>query len=554
MKKLSCFVLLSLILIPSLVSAAGLTRLTADSRITSVTVYPDRALVSRVASFSFKPGVYLVAFENLPALLQDDSVQVKGSGSAGAIVSGIEIKRVFLDHSGDGRVQELDKQIHDLELRSGSLDSKKSGFVAQKAFIESIRVAWSERISRELAVGRPTSAELSDATSFIGLQVTKTEEQSREVDAEKKNIADKIESLRRKRNEIAGSGKKESKNVEALVEITREGSLVLELAAVTLRAGWTPVYDARLTANAAMVDFVFRAMVRQQTGEDWTNVKLTLSTARPAAGGAPPELKPWHISLYQPSPSMGRSSGFRAVAAESMMSSDMMMANKTASSRDAMAAEEAAVFETSSVASEQTSVVFNVPRQLDIPSDNSGHFVVVAMERFPVSTEYVAAPKLSPYVFLNAEVTNQASYPLLPGKVSAFVGSTFTGASYLKKIAAGEKFDLFFGADEQVTVTREEEKQRGEAGIFGSNKINYRYRIALENFRKTPVTVKLLDQLPLAGNEEIGVSLANPSQKPDEMKSDGSMMWNISLKAGEKRNLDFGILVEYPKGRELRGL
>jgi len=552
MRKLGCFVLLSLMLIPSLVSAAGVTRLTAASRITSVTVYPDRALVSRAASFSLKPGVYLIAFENLPALLQDDSVRIKGSGSAGAIVSGIEIKRVFLDHSGDERVKELDGQIRDLERRSGALDSKKSGLAAQNAFIQSIRVAWSDRISKELAVGRPTSAELLDATNFIGLQVTKAEEQSREVDAEKKNIADKIESLRRQRSEIAGSGQKETKSVEALVEITREGSLTLELSAVTLRAGWAPVYDARLAADAAMVDFVFRAMVRQQTGEDWTNVKLTLSTARPAAGGAPPELKPWHILLYQPSLAM-RDSGFSELASAPPMNA--MMARKTAPSRaDAMAAEEDAVFETSSVASEQTSVVFQVPRQLDIPSDNSGHSVVVAVERFPVTTEYVAAPKFSSYVFLKSEITNQAAYPLLPGKVSSFVGSTFTGASYLKKIAAGEKFDLFFGADEQITVKREEEKQRAEAGVFGSNKISYRYRIALENFRKTPVTVKLLDQLPLAGNEEIKVSLANPSQKPDEMENDGSMMWNVSLKSGEKKDLSFGILVEYPKNRELRGL
>jgi uncharacterized protein (TIGR02231 family) len=145
-------------------------------------------------------------------------------------------------------------------------------------------------------------------------------------------------------------------------------------------------------------------------------------------------------------------------------------------------------------------------------------------------------------------------YPLLPGKINTFVGNTYTGSSQLKKVAVGEKFDLFFGPDDQITVKREELKQHKEAGIFGKNRVSYRYRIELKNFRKEPVTLTLRDQLPLAGDEEIKVSLDEPSIKPDELDTEGRIIWKTPLKAGEQKAITFGIVVDYPKDREITGL
>ena len=178
----------------------------------------------------------------------------------------------------------------------------------------------------------------------------------------------------------------------------------------------------------------------------------------------------------------------------------------------------------------------------------------MAVEQLPVSIEFMAIPKLSPYVFLKSEIVNQAAYALLPGKVNTFAGNSYTGSSQLKKVAAGEKFDLFFGSDDQVTVKREELKQHKDAGIFGKSRVSYRYRMELNNFRKVPLTLTLRDQLPLAGDEEIKVSLDDPSIKPDESGTDGRITWKIPLNAGEKKELTFGILVEYPKERQMDGL
>jgi uncharacterized protein (TIGR02231 family) len=542
--------LLALLLVPAVVSGADQRRLQATPRITAVTVYADRAMTRRSATLPLQPGSYLVSFDNLPPLIQDESVRVDGKGTAGVTIVGLEVRRVFQEQSGDKRVKEIDEEIRGLERQSGGLDAKKAGISSQKAFLDSIRVAWGDRISKELAIGRPTSAELLEASTFVGTGVTRAEEQTRDLDTDKRTIKDKIDALRRQRDEIGGAHRKETKSVEVSLEVTREGSFTMDLTAVTARAGWEPSYDVRLAADGTTAGLTFRALVRQQTGEDWNDVDLTLSTARPSAGGAPPELYPWRVSFFRPQAPMPAPAPapYRAMMAKGAMKSE----DKAIVMEQAEAAP--AEFQTSEISSEQTSVSFHIPRSVDIPSDNSQHGSVVAMEQLPVSMEFLAVPKLSPFVYLRSEIVNRASYPLLPGRINIFTGNTFTGSSNLKKVAAGEKFDLFFGTDDQISVKREELKQHREAGLFGRNRMSYRYRIEVSNFRGESQTVTVRDQLPVAGDAEIKVSLDEPSIKPDEIRDDGRLTWKLPMKAGEKREITFGIVVEYPKDREITGL
>lgn len=553
MKSLRNFLFLILILTPALSFSAELKRISATSHITAVTVYTDRALTTRSTNLNLKPGSYLIAFEALPTLILDDSVRVEGKGTAMTTIAGLEIKRTFLEGSGEKRVQGLQEEIRLLERNSAGLDARKSGISAQKAFLESIRVAWGERISKELALGRPTLTELQDASSFVGTGITKAEEQISVIESEKNGLKDKIDALRRQQNEAVGSARKEAKTVEVAIEVAHGGSLLLELASMTPQAGWEPAYDVRLATNAKTAELAFRAMVRQQTGEDWHDIDLTLSTARPATGGAPPELHPWQVSLYHPRPIMAERM-MAAPAPRSMAGKASRALMDYGAMENTVAEEAPAAFATAQVSDEQSSISFHIPQTLDIPSDGTGHGTVVAIEQLPVSLEYMAIPKLSPSVFLKSEMINKGPYPLLPGKVNTFVGTRYTGSSRLKKIAAGEKFDLFFGSDDQVTVTREELKQHKDAGLFGKNRVSYRYRIELGNFRKEPLNLTLRDQLPVAGDEEIKVSLEEPSIKPAEIKSDGTIIWKTPLLAGEKKELTFGILVEYPKEKEITGL
>jgi uncharacterized protein (TIGR02231 family) len=308
----------------------------------------------------------------------------------------------------------------------------------------------------------------------------------------------------------------------------------------------------RLNADGKSAELTFRALVRQQTGEDWQAVDLSLSTSRPSVGGTPPELFPWRVAFYRPQPPMQMSvmssaprSAYKKAARASFRADTVEEAAET---------EAPATYGTAQVAEEQTSVSFIIPRKVDILSDGTQHGCVVAIENMPLTLEFLAVPKLAASVYLKSEIINRAGFPLLAGRVNIFTGDNFSGSSQLKKVAAGEKFDLYFGVDDQVKVKREELKSHKEAGLFGKNRMSYRYRIEVQNFRKEAQTMIVRDQLPLAGDDEITVALDEPSLKPDEIKSDGVLTWKLYVKPGEKQEISFGIIIEYPKDREISGL
>lgn len=546
--------LLLLLLAPSLSIAAAPNRLETNASITGVTVYQDRALTVRSATVSLKPGLHLITVKDLPVLLQDDSVRVEGKGAAGAVINSIEVRRHFLEHTAEKRVKEIDDEIRRLERSISQLDAKKAGITAQRGFLDSIRVSWSDRISKELAVRKPTSAELSEVISFIGGNVTRVEEQNRDIEQEKKLLKDKIDALKRQKNEATGSRQREVKVVEVLVEARQAGKLTLELSGVVSQASWEPAYDVRLSADGRTAELVYRAMVRQKTGEDWTNTALVLSTARPAAGGAPPELYPWRVSFQRPLPPPMARPAMAARSESRMVKSSAKMMAEMDESAGAAPEEAPAAFQTAAIETGTTSVSFRIPKPVDIAADGSKHSTVISVDRLPVATEYAAVPKLSPATYLTAELTNRLAFPLLPGEIRIFTGNTFTGSSTMKKTASGEKFTLPFGSDDQILVQREEQKQHKEAGIFGANRMSYQYKVTATNLRKEAQTVNIKDQLPLAENSEIKVSLDEAGLKPDERKDDGTVTWKLKLAPGEKKEFSFGITVEYPKERMIIGL
>ena len=547
-------VLLCACLYPGIVLAAAPTRIPAQATISAVTVYQDRAQVTRSVTVALKPGSQIIAVEGLPVLLQDDSVRVDAKGTARATITGIEVKRSFLSQTADKRVKEIEAELKQLERKLGGLDARKAGLLAQKGFVDSIKVAWGERISQQLAIGKPTTAELNEAMGFVGSNTVKVEDQQRDIEQEKQVIKEQMDALKRKRQEATGSYRKESKTVEVAVETAKEGKLTLDLSGVVNQATWEPGYDVRLAQDGASAELTYRAQVRQQTGEDWNNVPLTLSTARPASGGAPPTLYPWRISFYRPMPmAMPAAAPMRSYkkAAKPMMAENMKA--DMAMEEEAPAPEPAA-FQTAQAAAEGTSIAFKIPKPVDIPSDNTRHSTVIALEKLPVSTEYGTVPKLSPVAYLTAELVNKAGWPLMPGTVKIFSGNTFVGSAEMKQVASGEKFTLPFGSDDQITVKREELKQHKEAGMFGKNRMGYRSTITVSNFRKEAQTISVKDQLPLAGDSEIKISLEEATLPPTEKKDDGTLIWKMKLAAGEKKVISYEIVVEYPKDREVTGL
>jgi uncharacterized protein (TIGR02231 family) len=545
----TAIMLLGCLLCAAPLLAAETAPLAVHSTISAVTVFPDRAQVSRTATVKLAPGRQQVLFDGLPVTLQDDSVRVTGSGSAGARVIDVSLRRQYLEKPFGEQLKKLVEQKTAAEESLRAVDGRLASLASQKAFYESVRVGYGERLSKEVLTARPGTAEMGEFVRFVGEGLLTVDGKVREGEREKRELAARIDALNREIAQLRGSGARESRSVVVDLEATRGGDTSLELSYLVPGASWEPVYDLRLAESGKETELAFRAQVRQTTGEEWRNLPLTLSTARPAAGGAPPELLPWHIGFVRPQP-------IYPAAAPALRKSMAREAKAMAMDTMEMAAPalEPVMPFTAAVEEGSAATQFRLPREVTIPTDGSPQGVTVAVATLPTTVTYQVVPKRSPFAFIKSPVQNTLGYPLLPGRINIFNGNTFSGASHLQGMASGEVMDLFFGIDEGITVKRHELKRHREAGFLSGNRQTYAYRIEVTNRKRDPQRVTILDQLPLADDEAIKVSLGQASSKPEINPGTGIMTWDESLAPGEKKEITFEIQVEYPKERDIRGL
>ena len=109
------------------------------------------------------------------------------------------------------------------------------------------------------------------------------------LDEQREELSNKINTVQNQLNELRGAGGRAFKTVTVRVSAPQAGSLDVALSYTVPGASWAPSYDARVLSSERAVNLGYFGIVRQSTGEDWKDVTLTLSTARPGLGGAAPD-------------------------------------------------------------------------------------------------------------------------------------------------------------------------------------------------------------------------------------------------------------------------
>ena len=204
---------------------------------------------------------------------------------------------------------------------------------------------------------------------------------------------------------------------------------------------------------------------------------------------------------------------------------------------------------------------YKVPLPLDIESREKETVVPLFTKKLTGKFYHYAVPKLNPLTFYICRA--DADKELLSGPLNVYFGGRYVGKTLLTEKKAGESFDLNLGADRSVVIKREEisdklketaffkaiERKTIERGIA--------YKISVENIKDEPVTLKLLDSIPVAKTDKIEVKDVNISPKPTERNyrdREGVLLWELSLKPNEKKEITIEFVVSYPKDLPIVGL
>ncbi len=546
---------LAFLLAGNLVLAAAMMAapLNATSRISAVSVYADRARVTRTAAISLPEGESVVRFGGLPEGLDESSVQAAGSATGALRILGLELRTAFAEETVNVRVRELETQRQGLDDRQAVITSQIADIQESRAFLQKVRdglVLGGKNDDRVPPQGldkvKPLFEFYASGIEALTAKALAAQISLRELQPKFRLIDEELARLR-------GNSATSQKEVLVAVRAAAPLEATLTVTYNMNNASWQPLYDARINTKDGRIELSSYGVIRQSTGEDWSDVRVSLSTARPSAGARMPELQPWWLRIQTPMPMAEKPESSTRRDNSLGFARDQAPAPAPAEALQyAMADEETATIDSAGI-----STVFEIKIPATIPGDNEPHKVAIATQSFDGKLEWIATPKLSDAAFIRSRLTNTSPAPLLGGEVNLFRDGDFVGRSRINFIAPTAQFDFYLGVDDSVKITRKTLADKtAEAGFLTKKRsVTRQFETTVENFRAQPIKVAVVDQLPVSQDATITVSNVRFSEPPkDQEKETGKLTWEFTLDPRQKKTLGEEFTIEWPNDRSVGGL
>lgn len=524
----------------------------ADSQVVAVTVFPDRARVTRQASLTVAAGPAVVEFPELPLRLQPESVRVAGRGAARVRLLGAATRKTSFEETPAEAVRDLEARLLDAQAVSQELAARAGVLEREQKHLDDLG-GQAETFARGLALRGQKLEEQGALFDFLRARSVQLQRELLQLAKEKRENEKKVEHLKHQLQTAQAARPRQRFTVAVELETLSPGALTLDVTYVVSGAAWEPLYDLRLEAGALAVTYL--AQVTQTTGEEWPDVELTLSTAQPALALTVPELDPWYVRAAPPPPPP-RVLAAQAPGAPKMVARAAAMDFAMPAAAPAPMPEQAELeLPEAEVSASGAALTYKLAGRAGVPGNGEPRKVAVAAFPLKPALDYVTAPKLSAACYRRATVKNDSPYTLLPGSAQLFEGEDYLGATALELTPPNREVELFLGADERLRVERELTTREVDKNLLGDKRrLRFGYKIELENLRDAPQTVLVRDQLPVAGDEQIKVRLESADPRPAEQTDLNLLEWKVTLPANAKQTLRFEFTVEHPRALPVIGL
>ncbi|HIA71949.1 MAG TPA: mucoidy inhibitor MuiA family protein [Phycisphaerales bacterium] len=527
----------------------------AHSVISDVTLYRNRASITRTATLDLDAGGHSIFFRDLPDSAYLDSVQARIHGNAKLL--SVETSNIPIIEDTSSLVAAINAEIKEAEAKLSLSSSKGKSISLQIEMLKTLI----EKATNDKAP--PVDIDAFDAQiKFIGTRMQELSASSAENTLEIQELNKLLQYLNQRKRNVTSQRRTQ---INAIVDIgvNLAGTVEIQLTYLVYNASWTPVYSVRANPKGDKIAIDYDAKLEQKTGENWTDVSLTLSTAQPQQSITPPMPNPWFVNVYippTPQPVIRVGSEIRSSVAYSMSDADHSFGLEMDTSEKSVEWASAAA----SIVGDGPAVSFVLPRTVTVPS-NKEDAQTTSIATIETSAEHflIAVPMLTDRVFIRSEVTNKSGYVLLPGTASIFHGSDYVGKTSMKTISPNETFSLDLGIAPKVTSTRTlVEKTTSSTGLFGSGiQTMYDYRISISNGEDSTIDIHVYDRIPVSQNEEIEVLVKNLSSPlstdatyVSTNQQQGILRWDLSIPANQTGDQSFTMTwqVEIARGKDVK--
>lgn len=554
MKALAASVLLLSLAAPMLAAEAGDVKPVA-SRITEVTVYADRARVTRTAVNVPLGG--RAAFTKLPGWIDEGSVRVAIQPPDAGELADVQIEKTFLARPDNEEIRKAEACVMELAGEFAELDDEAASLDAQSRQTESIRVFSMDKFPKDAAVREVKVEEYAGVVKFIGNSVLEIARARRVIARKRQELQPEMTARQRTLDELRQRAQLEQRTVVVTTAAKPGVTATVILTYMLPGTTWAPIHELRAAPDADTVTMTSYASVSQGTGEDWEGVSLAFSTQCPGTTERIPELE---ALLLGSGRSLARAINPNAdtfgMAVDNYKVANgewNRIANKgfdqqqwadniaiqTTTQRQIME-----VFRR--VQQRGTTALFAAHGAQTVRTDGQPVRVIIGQTQLSSTHRVVAAPELSLNAVHTADLANAGNQPLLPGKVLLYTEGAFIGTTETDFVAPGENFSAFLGVADCIKLERTLDKKRSSLSWSGKRKrMLVSFLITVENLADKTMTLQLADRVPVSEIEDIRVNniRIQPEVKPD---AKGILKWDIALAPKEKREFRIEYTLEYP--------
>lgn len=531
-----------------------------NAPITAVTVYTDRARVTRSSEIELSAGESVLVLSGLPEQMERESVRVSGKG-AGITIRGVDVKR-DVQTSSDTEAS-LHNQYKQLMREALVFDHEMRSLDEQLAYYRALKTQASTESGSALLKQETDFERVTQIANYIRDEIQSVYEQQRELLAQKEVLEEELDTLKVRMSDDNKTNIQVGQAVHIAVDAEQEMTFTYEVDYLVTDARWKPLYDVRLL-NDNEVELTYMAQVTQETNEDWDNVNLTLSTARPAISNQLPEASAWYVSdraPYRPQASRARDvllgdliddAAFYEDSDDSSSNLKTFASGFVSTPEQEKATVQQAVVESSSSGAVMS---YNIGTPITIVGNGEAHKTTITITGLKADLSYITVPRIAQQAYLKANITNTSDYTLLPGEASIFHEDDFVGKTTLETISPSEDFEIQLGVDERIKVERELLMRDTSKNMIGNKQqITYRYAVHVTNLTQQPTKIRVQDQYPLSHTVEIKIKLKNTSPPPDEENDLHILTWELDLPDGEQRSIELTFTVECDRYQSVYGL
>ncbi|MFO7790122.1 MAG: DUF4139 domain-containing protein [Bacteroidales bacterium] len=510
-----------------------------------ITVYTNGAEISRKANFAYSQKRQTIVFDSLSPYLKDNSIQVQGHGDFTILDVKYRMQQPDpLHKDADKMPPRIKKEI---KLLEDSIRLKGYTVTGYQNKLEVLQTEKDLLLNNSLISGNggDTIPELRETLIFLRKKLNNINEEILRITREKYPHEQTYSRMKNRLTELKAWNQQKNTNTseqsvpQVVVNIAgnSKGKGSIELSYLVNNAGWNASYDIRASENEE-INLVYKANIYQNTGSDWEDVKLTLSTLNPNQNQYKPVLPVWYAYYIRPHNETVSRDGNRTTAVAQSQSVSL-----------AEDKESAQAYQHTNAVSSMLNVEYQVNLDFTIPSDGKHHTVPIQNKNLGADFSYYAAPKLDNKAYLMAQITDWQDLDLLQGKANLYFNGKYNGQTNITPQTTNDSMEITLGRANGIIIEHEKESSEEKPQIVGSWVTEtVTYKISIRNTTSRKIKIRVEDNIPHSTTKDLEVKLKN-SDGAEFNEDNSHLSWDLNLAAGKTKTRTYSFDVKYDKDK-----